>query len=188
MNDALGFDLGLEATFIPRGDLLSQGNRTAVVPKLIPVPRVWFSWDIPLDMTISGSWAPGGIYDGVEAYGLGLQWRGYFEEESKLTFSGVAHFTYADAFGDLQSRTMGGAVQMSRDLDTWQPYAGVGLLICNGWLRDGLQIAGSTRGPVTIATSHLYAGVRLEMSGQLSFQFDLAGSHPSFAMLLSTSF
>ncbi len=183
----LGLSLGLESTFVFRRDLLNLGDAGGIVPKTVPVPRMWASWDLPEEIQVSTSFAPGALYDGISAFGLGGQWIFFRDDESLATASALIHYSYTDAFGDLKSNTVGAAAQISRDLDIWQPYAGAGVLFNGANLNASLAAAGVDTSPHQVAP-HVYFGARVDLAAKIAFQVDLADLKPSVSILLSNSF
>lgn len=184
----LGLDFGLESAFIFRREMLSQGDGAAVVPNIVPVPRLWLSWEFPYDLTFSGTFAPGFMFDGVTQYGLGLQWFYYEYSELKTAITFVGHYSFADAFGDLTTNTYGVDMQASRDLQIWQPYAGVGLLFQRAAVRNGLAAAGVSAGSYNQVRPHLFLGGRVDLITKLSFQIDICGTLTSAGLLFENSF
>lgn len=185
-NDGLGLSIGLEATAVPRLDLNDIGDGAGVAPSVIPVPRFWAAWDFPSNFQVSGSVSPGMLYDGIFAIGMGVQWM--FYEDSTIKMSTLFHYTYSDVFGDLSVHTPGLAFQTSKDLGFWQPYAGIGFVSANATADRVRTRADTDTGPYTQAASHLFAGARIDLGAELSFQFDLTGRKVSFALLMSQSF
>lgn len=186
-NDDLGLDIGVETTFLFRRGLLDQGNGTAIIPRIIPVPRFWLSWDLPAEFQVSASFAPGMFFDGVMAVGSGLQWTYLREEELGVAASLVGTYTYSDAFGDLRAHTFSGAAQISRDLDAWQPYAGAGFALSSATARSPLVLPGmSTK--ASPAVVHFYFGARVDLMAKLAFQVDFMNTNVSCSGLMSTSF
>ncbi|NCN26626.1 hypothetical protein GW915_03545 [bacterium] len=185
-NDGLGLSLGLEATAVPRSDLTEMGDGAGVAPSVIPVPRFWAAWDFPHNFQVSGSVAPGMLFDGIFALGVGIQWM-FFEDET-IKMSGLFHYTYSDIFGDLSVHTPGLSFQTAKDLGFWQPYAGIGFISANASADRARVRADTDTGPYTLAASHVYAGARIDLGAELSFQFDLTGRKLSFALLMSQSF
>ncbi len=187
-NDDLGLDLGLESTFIYRRDLNDMGDGTAVIPGYIPVPRLWFAWDLPANFQISGSYAPGALFDGINALGIAGQFTFFRDDNTRAAMSALLGYTYVEAFGDLRTHVTDIAAQATRDLDQWQPYIGVGVLIGNTTVKNSREAYGVDPGPYTIPAVHVYVGANLNISGKFAFQLDLAGDKFSGALLIANRF
>ena len=184
----VGLSMGLESTFVFRRDLTDIGDRSGVQPRLLPVPRFWLAWDLPSRFQISGSFAPGGLFDGISAYGAGVQWAFLKREDIATTLSVLLNYTYVDVFSDLNSHVIGVDVQVSRDLDIWQPYAAAGFLVANSTLQPGLEKSGADRGPLTTPAFHMAAGARIDVGAKLFVQADLVDFRPALSAMLSTNF
>lgn len=187
-NSELGLDLGLESVFVFRRGLLDQGDRRAVLPRVIPVPRFWAMWDLPQEFQASMSFGPGKLYDGVTSFGLGGQWTYFRDSEVDLGSNVVVEYTYANAFGDLKSHTLGVSNQITRNMDTWQPYAGLGLMMSGANVRKDLVATGVEPGTYNRAALHFYFGVRVDLMAKLSFQVDFVNTYVSIGTLMSASF
>lgn len=186
-NEGLGLDVGFEAPFFFSHNIDGLGDKRGVVPGVVPVPRLWASWDFPDGFQASTSFSPGSAYGGVTAFGLGGQW--VFYRQERVTASAVLNYTYASAFsGDLKSHTPALMVQISKDLEVWQPFAGFGFLSANGSVNETLTASGVGNGPYTAPATHVMAGLRLDMTAQLVFQVDLIGTRPSVGFLFSHRF
>lgn len=186
--EGLGLDIGLESSFIFRRNLEDMGNGQGVVPRVLPVPRLWLSWDLPADIQISATLAPGWLFDGVSSVGLGGQWVFARDESIRTTFSALATYTYVDSFDDLHSHVTGLAAQAARDMDSWQPYIGVGLLVANSTIQNARQAAGVEEGPYTRPAIHVFVGLNLNILGKFSMQLDIANRNLSAALLLAQKF
>ena len=187
VNANLGLDLGLEASFLVRQGLNELGDGTGVAPNIVPVPKLWMSWDLPSGINVSSSFSPGFWYGGVSAFGLAGQWN--FWRQNQVTATAILSYTFASSFnGDIVSHTPSLRVNISKDLGVWQPFAGLGLVSANGSLKEELTSAGTDAGPYTAAATHLVAGFRLDLLAQLVFQVDLIGTRPSFGVLYSHRF
>lgn len=187
-NDELGLTVGVESTFLFRRGLLEQGDETAVVPRIIPVPRLWAMWDLPRDFQVSTSFAPGGLFDGITAFGLGGQWSFWRNADLGVISSVATNYTYANAFGDLQSHTFDVAAQVARDLDIWQPYAGAGFLFSEIQADPALLRADVARGYNGMMAFHFYFGARVDLMAHLSFQVDFMDTNVALSALMSASF
>ncbi len=188
-NENLGLNVGVESAFFFRNDLNDLGNHAGVAPRIMPVPRLWASWDLPWRFTLSGSFSPGMLYAGITTYGLAGQTVFYRETDPAFSMSAVVHYTYADTFGDIENHVTGLALQIARDLDVWQPYLGVGFVVNNvSNLSSRVLANGVNGGPHTLATSHVYAGFRLDMVAKLGIQADLFGMLPGFSLVMYQAF
>lgn len=186
-NEGLGLDVGFEAPFFLSHDIDSLGDKRGIVPGVVPVPRLWASWDFPGGFQGTTSFSPGSLYGGITVFGLGGQWN--FYKQDRITASAVLTYTYANAFGgDLKTHSPGLKVQISKDLELWQPFASVGFLSANGTVNETLTDAGVDNGPYTAPATHVSAGFRLDMMAQLVFQVDLIGTRPSMGFLFSHRF
>lgn len=188
-NDELGLDIGLEGTFMYRGNLLKQGDNRGVVPRVIPLPRLWLAWDLPADFQISGSFSPGSIYDGVTTFGSALQWVFYRDDDGLANLSVVGGYSYSNAFRDIVTHTTNVAFQASRELEKWYPFAGAGFMVGNTTVRNGRQAIGVGPGPYTIPVTHLYVGGNVEMGqSKFTFQLDLIGTKFASSVLIANRF
>lgn len=187
-SEGLGLDIGLESSFIFRRNLEDMGNGQGVVPRVLPVPRLWLAWDLPADIQVSGSLAPGWLFDGVSSVGLGGQWIFARDESIRTTFSALLTYTYVDSFDDLHSHVTGLAAQAARDMESWQPYIGLGLLVANSTIQNNRQAAGVDEGPYTRPAIHVYVGLNLNILGKFSMQIDIANRNLSAALLLAQRF
>ncbi len=187
-SDGLGLELGLESTFVFRRNLEDSGNGQGVIPKIIPVPRFWLAYDLPGSIQLSTSIAPGWLFDGVTAIGFGGQWIFSRNEELRTNFSALATYTYVSAFDDIHVHVTGMSVQAARDLETWQPYIGAGVLIANATADNNRQGAGVDAGPHTLPALHGYIGVNLNFVGKFSIQLDLANQYLAAALLIAQKF
>lgn len=185
---ALGFQIGLETAFVMRRNLLDLGDRRGVSPSIIPVPRVWTSVQLPMDIKLSGSVGVGSIFDGIQTYGFGTQWAFYKDTAKATAFTVDFRYSYMDVFGDLSANTMGLAAQASKDLIVWQPYAGAGFLVSNSNVKGEVLLPGVEEGPHTTATYHMFVGVRIDLIAKLSIQLDVMASKPSVGVLLEKNF
>jgi len=184
----LGFELGLETAFVFRRDLLEIGDRRGVAPSVIPVPRVWTSVEIPLHIKLSAHAGLGGLFDGIETYGFGAQWAFFKDPAADTSFSVDFRYTRVNLFDDASSNLMGFAAQASKDLIVWQPYAGAGFLVANTTVDSDVLSAGTSAGPHTSATYHLFVGARIDLIAKLSVQLDVMAARPSVGVLLEKSF
>jgi hypothetical protein len=187
-SSSLGVDVGLETAFVLRRNLFSQGDGTAVIPRIVPVPRIWFSWDMPFDLSWSASLAPGFLFDGISTYGSALQWYAFELQEIKSSVSTVVHFTHVNVFSDLKVNHIGAAIQISRDMGSWLPFAGAGLVTGNANLAAALAAESVKPGPYTLLKSHFYLGTRFDLATKLSVQVDLIGSKFAFGFLFAETF
>lgn len=185
---SLGLDLGFETTFLFRREIAGMGSGSAVVPRVIPAPRFWFSWDLPANLMLSGSFGPGMVFDGVTTYGAGLQWVFDRKTEWAMTSTAVVSYTLASAFGDLNSQTILLGGQISRDLLLWQPYATAGMQVVRATVESRIVDPGVKNAGYWSLAPHFALGFRLDFMAKLSAQIDFTYLRPSFAMLLSTSF
>jgi hypothetical protein len=187
-NEELGLDIGLEAPFLLRGELTEMGDGTGVLPRVLPVPRLWFSWDLPRGFMVSGSISPGNMYNGLGTYGAGAQFAFFESDDGLITASVLLDFTYTNAFGDLKANTSGLAAQISKDLYIWQPYAGLGFVSTNATVRSELTDLGVNNGPRTLPAVHFYAGARIELVAKLGLQLDMYNATPGISLLMAQSF
>jgi len=185
-NDGLGLSVGLEGTFVPSRDLNDLGDAAGIAPSVIPVPRLWAAWDFPASFQASGSFSPGMLYDGITTIGLGIQWM--FYESPEVNMSALLHYTFSDAFGDLSAHTPGLAFQTSKDLGYWQPYGGIGFVSSNATADRARVRASTDHGPYTVAALHVFAGARIDLGAELSFQIDVTGKKVGGSLLMSQSF
>lgn len=186
-NENLGLDIGFEAPFFLSDTLNQLGDGNGIAPRVVPIPRLWASWDFPDGFSMSTSFSPGALYRGVTVFGLAGQW--IFYKQDRNTASVLLSYTYANAFaGDLTSHTPGLMVQISRDLSIWQPFAAFGFVSANGSAKDELAASGVDNGPYTAPATHVAAGFRLDLMAQLVFQVDLIGTRPSLGFLFSHRF
>lgn len=186
-NENLGLEVGIETDFLFRRSLLEQGDGTAIMPRIIPVPRFWGMWDLPREFQVSASWAPGFLFDGITALGAAGQLAFFQDEDLQATASLLLDYTYANAFGDLKSNTFELAAQISRDLDVWQPYAAMGFMVTGARVRSGLAMPGNDSS-VARSAFHFYAGARIDLMAKLGFQIDLYNFMPAFSAKMSTTF
>ncbi len=187
-NPELGLDVGIETTFVSRNSLLDHGDGTAIVPRIVPLPRVWATWDLPAEFRVSASAAPGDIYDGIMAYGGGVQWVFWRDYDIATAGSLLTQYTYVDAFDDLTAHAFQMDAQISRDLILWQPYAGIGLAWANSQMRGDLLANNVNGRGVNNFALHFTLGGRIELLAKLGFQIDFYDSHFSASMLLAHSF
>ncbi|MBS1984711.1 MAG: hypothetical protein JST16_11115 [Bdellovibrionales bacterium] len=187
-NDNLGLDLGVESTFLFRRDILDGGDQSAVVPRIIPLPRLWGMWDLPGAFQVSGSFSPGALYDGVSTVGAGVQWTFYRNSEYGVAVSVLGDYTYVDAFGDLSGHLLGGSAQVSRDLDMWQPYVGGGFAAGGASVRGELVAPGVDRGTYSDPKLHFYFGTRIDFAAKLYVQLDFYNAFFTSSILMATSF
>jgi len=186
-NQGLGLDIGFEAPFFLRHEIDSLGDGRGIMPRVFPVPRLWLAWDFPEEFSLSASISPGNLYDSITTFGLGGQW--VFLRDERVTVSATFSYTYANAFnGDLTSHTPGLMVQVSKDLEVWQPFAAFGFVSANGSVDKDLTASGTDAGPYTAPATHLALGFRLDLMAQIVFQLDLIGTRPSAGMLFSHRF
>lgn len=186
-NPGLGLDVGVDSSFVFRGQYHTKGEEDGVIPRIVPVPRFWFAWDFD-KFYLSGSVNPGTYYDGIGGLGLGIQWNFYRDPDEAINVSAVMHYTYANIFGDMKSHTPGASVQISKDLVVWQPYAGLGFAVSNVRLQSVVLDEGLEEGPYSVFALHSYAGIRLDFLAKLAFQIDLINTRPSLSLVLSNSF
>lgn len=186
-NEGLGLDAGFEAPFFLSQNIETFGDGKGIIPKVVPIPRLWASWDFPQGFQASTSISPGALYGGITVFGLGGQW--IFHHEDRITASAVLNYTYSNAFGkDLVTHSPEVMVQISKDLEVWQPYAAFGFISANGVVKQSLAAAGVDNGPYTAPAIHATAGFRLDLMAQLVFQVDLIGTRPSVGFLFSNRF
>jgi hypothetical protein len=187
-NLGLGLDLGLESTFVFRGALNDLGNAAGVAPRVIPVPRFWMSWDLPLDFMFSANFGPGFLFDGISTGGFGVQWKYLTNPDWASHVSFLFHYGYANAFGDLNAHNIGLDAQVSRDLVLWQPYAGIGVVSTIGSVASRIAAAGVDSGTYGRFALHYFAGARVDLVAKLSFQVDFFNTRPGISILLANSF
>jgi len=187
-NPGLGLDIGLEASFLLRRNLIELGDETGVVPRVIPVPKFWFAWDLPRDFMFSGSVGPGFLFDGVTTVGTGLQWKFWKDTEISTQASFVFHYNFANAFGDLKTNTLGLDAQISRDLVLWQPYAGVGFMFTGVSANSRVVDLGVSTGTYGLWAVHGFIGARIDLMAKLGFQLDFINNRPSFSVLIANTF
>ncbi len=185
---SLGLDAGFESTFVLREEIGPMGDGNAVVPRVVPVPRFWFSWELPADFMLSASMAPGMLFDGITSYGAGLQWIFDRKTDWAMTSSTLFSYTIASAFGDLNAQTFTLAGQVSRDLLLWQPYASAGFQVVRASVESRVVEPGVSTSPYWSLAPHITLGARIDFLAKLSVQLNLTYLRPSFAVLLSTSF
>jgi len=184
----LGLDLGIESAFILRRDLLHQGDASAVIPRTIPVPRIWISWEFPYDLSFSASVAPGFLFDGVTSYGVGLQWFFYEYSELNTSISFVTNFSSVSAFDDINAKVFTFDVQASRDLAIWQPYCGIGFALQAARVNTANAAPGVSAGRYYQVRPHSFIGARIDLLTKLSVQFDFYGTQTSMGLLLENAF
>jgi len=184
----LGFELGVETAFIFRRDLLELGDRHGVAPSVIPVPRIWTSVEVPMNIKLSGHVGLGALFDGIGTFGFAGQWTFLKDPAEDTSFAVDFRYTRVNIFGDGHSNLMGFAAQASKDLIVWQPYAGAGFLVANTTLNSDVVASGVEIGPHTSATYHLFVGARIDLIAKLSIQLDVMASRPSVGVLLERSF
>jgi hypothetical protein len=184
----LGMNLGLESVFIParRVERLGDGNGT--LPGLIPVPRFWVGFQYSSDIYISGSFAPGKLFDGIQVYGGGAQWIFQNDKEREVQLSLAFNYSYIDLFSDLKGNHMALLFGASKDLLVWQPYFMCGVAIGNGTGAAGIMDSGVKRGPYTVVSPQLSVGARIDLLAKLSFQLDVIGTKAAGALLLEKDF
>jgi hypothetical protein len=186
-NEGLGLDVGFEAPFFLRKDLNEIGDGRGIAPRVFPVPRLWASWDFPGEFSLSTSFSPGNVYGGITTFGLAGQL--VLLRDERVVVSTLLSYTYANAFdGDIKIHSPGLMVQISKDLEVWQPFAAFGFISSNGSVDDSLTASGTDAGPYTAPATHLTLGFRLDLSAQLVFQIDLIGTRPSAGFLFSHRF
>lgn len=183
---ALGLNLGLESTFVPRHNLNELGDKNGIAPSLIPVPRLWTAWELPADFYISASFSPGMLYDGISSGGFAGQWT--FLNDDNVCMSALLHYTYARVFGDMKTHTTGMAAQVGKGLDLWFPYFGLGFISTNATVSKERVLGGTSRGPYTVPAIHGFVGARIDLGAELSFQIDLTGKKVSGALMMSQGF
>ena len=183
----LGVEFGLETTFLCRRDMLELGDHTAVMPRVIPVPRLWFSWDLPRDFIVSGSFAPGLLFDGVTAASLGVQWKFFEETDISTNLSWAASYTGVEAFGDMSAHNFATSAQVSRDLVFWQPYAGAGIIMNTSAVDADVVAVGVGRRHFLPAT-HFYAGARIDLVAKIALQVEMINRYFGFSAMLATQF
>ena len=181
----LGMDIGIESALIPRGKLLRMGDGAGVVPRVIPVPRLWMAWEFPEAFEASFDFGPGWLFDGVTTYGGAVQWT-FYKEDAAVSVLGA--YTYANAFGDLKSHTFDFALQVAKDLDLWQPYLGLGLIDSYAKASTSRTAPGNKRGYFDVVAIHGYVGFMTRLPAKVGFQFDFMNTQPSFAFLLAHEF
>ncbi len=184
----LGFAVGLETAFVLRRDLLDLGNQRGVAPSVIPVPRFWLTAEVPMNIKLSASVGLGGLFDGIQTYGGGVQWAFLKNPATDTAFSLDFRYTHANLFGDAKSNLMGLAAQATKDLVVWQPYAGAGFVVANSTFDSEVLASGTAVGPHTTATYHLFVGARIDLIAKLSIQLDVTAARPSVGVLLEKSF
>jgi hypothetical protein len=187
-SSSLGLDVGLEAGFAWRRDTLALGDGQGVVPRIVPVPKLWIAWDLPHELTLSLSASFGFLFDGISSYGGALQWYIFEIPELFSSLSLVSSFTYVDIFQDLNGKMMGLALQLSRDMRSWQPYLAAGVVNGYFYAKDRLLSDGVKIGPHQQVKSHFYGGIRGDNVSKLSLQLDLIGSKLAAAILLAQTF
>lgn len=187
LNPGLGLDLGVDTTLVQRNDMHYRGQGGGVIPRTIPVPRIWAAWDLQ-DFWLSGSMAPGSIYGGIDQFGLGFQWTYWRERERLFQFSLLLNYSYVDVFGDLRGHATEIFQQISKDMIIWQPYLGFGMSVANAIASADILAPGLDQGPWTALAFRWYVGVRLDFLAKLSFQVDFVNMQPSFALLIAHSF
>jgi hypothetical protein len=187
-SEGLGLDLGLESAFVFRRDLENIGNGQGVVPRIVPVPRFWAAWDLPRDIQVSASLAPGWLFDGVTSVGFGGQWVFARDEEIRTNFSALMTYTFADSFDDMRTHVTGLAAQAARDMESWQPYIGLGMLVANGTVKNNRQAPTVDAGPYTSPAIHVFVGLNLNILGKFSLQLDIANRYISAGLLLAQKF
>ncbi len=185
---SLGLDLGFEADFLFRSGLDAQGDQTAVVPRIIPAPKIWFSWDLPAQFMVSGSFAPGLLFDGITAFGGAVQWTYERITEWSTSASVLASYTYSQSFGEITAQNFGLDLQFSRDLLAWQPYAIFGINMMGANIVSERVDPGVKTGNYLRWAHHIAFGARVDFLAKLSFQMDLYNFKPGLSVLLSTSF
>ncbi|MEO5666667.1 MAG: hypothetical protein ABIR96_01275, partial [Bdellovibrionota bacterium] len=184
----LGFEIGVETAFVFRHDLLYLGDQRGVAPSVIPVPRIWTSVEIPMNIKLSGHVGLGALFDGIQTAGFGAQWSFYKDPAQDTAFSVDFRYTRVNLFNDAYSNLMGFAAQASKDLIVWQPYAGAGFMVANTTVKSEVLDAGAKTGPYTSATYHLFVGARIDLIAKLSIQLDVMAARPSVGVLLEKSF
>lgn len=187
-NDGLGLSLGVETSFVFKQGLSDGGDGSGYSPRIVPVPRLWAAWELPWRVMVSSSISPGALFDGIGALGLAGQFTFYRAKDPSVSLSGLLHYTYSNVFGDLRAHTTGLAVQATKDLDFWQPYAGLGVLVANATVNAGLPAPDVEMGPYTIPVPHFFVGFRLDLDAKISFQLDFAGTHPGLGLVMFQQF
>jgi|GEM_PF-1030343 len=187
-NEDLGLSLGVEASFVFKQGITDAGDSSGYSPRIVPVPRLWAAWEFPWRVTVSSSISPGGLFDGIGAVGLAGQFIFFRALDPSVSLSILLHYTHSDTFGDMGTHTTGLAMQASKDLDFWQPYAGLGLLVANATVNPGVAAPGVIDGPYAIPRPHFYVGMRLDLDAKLGFQLDFAGRRPSLALIMFQQF
>ncbi len=185
---SLGLDLGFESSFLFRSKIYGQGDQSEVVPRIIPIPRLWLSWDLPAQFMVSGSFAPGFFFDGITSMGFGAQWTFERITEWNTSASVLGNYTYISAFDDLTTQNFGVDLQVTRDLMAWQPYAMVGFNVMAAKVDPRIVESGVKTGTYLRWAHHLAFGVRVDFLAKLSVQLDFYNFKPSLGTLLSTSF
>jgi len=186
-NENFGLDVGLEVPFFFNHNIDKLGNNDGYLPTVFPLPRLWLSWDFPEELSVAMSLSPGGLYSSVTTFGLSGQW--VFMRDERLAYSAVFSYNYANAFGgDLIAHSPGLMVQISKNLDIWQPFAAFGFISANGAVKKELAAPGVDSGPYTAPATHLALGFRLDVMAQMVFQVDLIGTRPSAGLLFAHRF
>jgi hypothetical protein len=185
---SLGLDLGFESSFVFRNSLGTQGDGSSVIPRIIPIPRVWFSWDLPAQFMFSGSFAPGMLFDGITQAGFAVQWTFERVTEWNTSVSVLTNYTISSAFGDLRSQNFGFDLQFSRDLLAWQPYLILGFNMMGASVASRFVESGVKTGNYLRWAHHIAFGARIDFLAKLSVQMDLYNFKPGLGVLLSTSF
>jgi hypothetical protein len=145
-------------------------------------------WDLPGDFHLSGSFSPGFLYDGMTTGGGALQWMMFEDSDSASKVSLLGAYTHTSAFEDFLCNTFDVTAQVSRDLDVWQPYLGLGVMVAKGsvrkeLMRDERESSKSTRGAI-----HGYLGARFDLGARLGVQADFFNSDFGASALMSSSF
>lgn len=186
--EALGLSLGVEASFVFKQGLTDMGDGSGYSPRIVPVPRLWAAWELPWRVSISGSISPGGLFDGIGAAGLAGQFTFFRADEPAVNLSTLLHYTHSNVFGDMTAHTTGLSVQVSKDLEIWQPYAGLGFVVTNAKVGASIPATGVGAGPYTVPAPHFYAGFRLDLDAKLGVQLDFVGRRPGLGLVMFVQF
>jgi hypothetical protein len=181
-------NLGLESAFIPSRGIENLAANNGTLPTVIPVPRLWVGFQYSSDIYFSGSYAPGQIFDGIQAGGAGVEWIFKNDKTREIQLSLAFNYSYVNLFGDLHGNHMNMLFGASKDLLVWQPYFLGGVAIANGTATSAVVAGGTSRGPYTVVSPQLSVGARIDLLAKLSFQLDVIGTRAAGAILLEKDF
>lgn len=182
-----GLKVGLEIAIVPSRDLNDMGDRLGSLPTAMPVPRVFFSKGLFLNLELMFNFFPFSLVNSISTFGGALKWTFFQETKSWLNGAAYIAFTNISAF---EKTFTGGTVELgallSKDYVRLKPYLGFGLIFARGSVTSSL--ARTTDNTGAYSTLHAFVGAEIEMPVNLGFQLDMFNLAPAGTLFVGKKF